>query len=62
MRVAVFSVHNFERDYLSGANADRHEIFFIDVRLNEQTARLAAGFDAVSILPLIMQTHPCLKF
>jgi D-lactate dehydrogenase len=49
MKVAVFSLHNFEKEYLLKANAERHELVLIPVALSESTAALAAGCQAVSI-------------
>lgn len=49
MTVAVFSLHNFEKDYLLKSNAGRHELVMISATLSESTAALAAGCDAVSI-------------
>jgi D-lactate dehydrogenase len=49
MKVAVFSLHNFEKDYLLKSNANRHELVLIPAPLGESTAALAAGCQAVSI-------------
>lgn len=49
MRVAVFSARSYDREYLTSANASRHELHFFEPHLNEQTAALAAGFSAVCI-------------
>ena len=49
MKTAVFSAHQFERDYLVAANAGRHELVFLDARLSEDTCPLAAGCQAVSL-------------
>ncbi|MEJ1237048.1 2-hydroxyacid dehydrogenase [Chryseolinea sp. T2] len=49
MKVAVFSVHNFERDYLIKSNAGRHELILLPTPLSESTVALARGCDAVSI-------------
>lgn len=49
MKIAVFSLHNFEKDYLLRSNADRHELVLINAALSESTAPLAAGCQAVSI-------------
>lgn len=49
MKVAVFSAHNFERDYLNKANQGKHDLTFFDARLTKETARLAEGFDAISL-------------
>lgn len=49
MNVAVFSLHNFEKDYLLKSNAGQHELVLIPATLSESTAALAAGCQAVSI-------------
>ncbi len=49
MKTAVFSAHQFEREYLETANVGRHELFFLDARLSEDTCALAAGCRAVSL-------------
>jgi D-lactate dehydrogenase len=49
VKVAVFSTKNYDREFLSAAHATRHEIHFFEPHLNEVTASLAAGFDAVCV-------------
>ncbi len=48
MRVAVFSTRSYDEHYLCAANEDAgHELHFFETRLNERTARLANGAEAV---------------
>jgi D-lactate dehydrogenase len=48
MRVAVFSTKAYDSRFLLAANADKaHDLVFYDVRLTSETARLAAGAQAV---------------
>jgi D-lactate dehydrogenase len=50
MRVAVFSSHSYDRDFLSHANTvleGGHELTFLDMRLSQDTAGLTAGYDCV---------------
>jgi D-lactate dehydrogenase len=47
MKVAVFSAGNYDREFLSAANAARYEIQLFERHLNETTVSLAAGFGAV---------------
>ena len=48
MRVAVFSSHQYDEEYLAAANTDAgHELVFLESRLKPHTAKLADGFDAV---------------
>jgi D-lactate dehydrogenase len=49
MKVAIFSAKNYDREFLSAANAARHEIHFFEPHLNEETVGLAAGFGAVCV-------------
>lgn len=54
MKFAIFDTHKFEKDYFESANqatrasgSQPHQITWLDARLNSQTARLAAGHEAV---------------
>lgn len=49
MKIAVFSTKPYDREFLSSANASRHELHFFEPHLSEQTAGLAAGFEAVCV-------------
>lgn len=50
MKVAVFSTKPYDRQFLEAANANhRHELVFLEPRLNERTAPLAAGFPGVCV-------------
>ena len=49
MKTAVFSAKKYDREFLSAANASRHELRFFEPHLDEQTAGLATGFDAVCV-------------
>ncbi len=49
MKVAVFSARNYDREFLTAANVSRHELYFFEPHLTEETASLAAGFDAVCV-------------
>ncbi len=48
MRVAVFSTHSFDRQFLDQANAGRgHDLHYFDTRLTTATCALASGFPVV---------------
>lgn len=50
MKIAVFSSHNYDRDFLSRANtalSGGHELRFFEARLNLDSVGLAAGHDAI---------------
>lgn len=50
MRVAVFSSKSYDRVYLDAANADgRHELVYLDGRLDHESARAAHGFPALCL-------------
>ncbi len=50
MKTAVYSFHAYEQPYLDAANAGpKHELLYLDLQLNGQTASLAQGCPAVSI-------------
>lgn len=49
MKVTVFSTHKFDKEFLSAANDGRHEIEYLEVSLDEKTARLAQGSDVVAL-------------
>lgn len=48
MKVAVFSTQQYDRTFLT-ANNTGHELTFFELPLNEQTALLAEGFEAVCV-------------
>jgi len=51
MRVAIFSTKYYEREYLDRSNAEgRHQLSYFDRALTEESADLAIGADAVSVL------------
>ncbi len=49
MKVAVYSTHQFETEYLIHANNGKHELHFINSTLNQETVLVAAGCKAISI-------------
>lgn len=51
MKVAVFSTKPYDQTFLTQANeeAHAHELTFLETRLNEATAALAKGFEAVCV-------------
>lgn len=49
MKTAVFSAKKYDREFLSAANASRHELRFFELHLSEETVSLAAGFEAVCV-------------
>ena len=49
MNVAIFSTKKYDREFLNAANASGHQLRFFEPHLNEETAGLATGFDAVCV-------------
>lgn len=49
MKVAVYSIHDFEREYLLKANGGKHDLLLIETRLSKASTPLANGCEAVSI-------------
>jgi len=49
MKAAVFSFHKFEKPFLEKANQSRHELVYIDTRLNLSSSAFAAGCKAVCL-------------
>lgn len=49
MKVATYSTHRFEKEYLLQANKGKHELLLLEARLSIQTAGLGKGCEAVSM-------------
>ncbi len=49
MKVAIFSTHGFEKEYLEAANQGRHDLLWLDARLDAQTVALAKDCEAVCL-------------
>jgi D-lactate dehydrogenase len=49
MRVLVYDTKRYDREGLTTANRGRHQLDFIEAQLNEHTAALAKGYEAISI-------------
>lgn len=49
MRIKIFSSKSYDRSFLEAANGGRHELEFLEPRLDESTAPIAAGADAVCV-------------
>jgi D-lactate dehydrogenase len=48
MKLAIFSALDFEREFFDAANESfHHDLVYYRERLHEETARMAAGFEAV---------------
>ncbi len=49
MNVVVYSTHRFEKNMLIEQNKDKHNLKFLELLLNTETAYLANGAEAVSV-------------
>lgn len=49
MKIAVFSVHDFEIPFLQDANKDEHELVFVSKKLNQQTVESAKDCDVACL-------------
>jgi D-lactate dehydrogenase len=49
MKVLVFSAKAYEKSYFTAANQEQHQLDFIEAQLDESTAALASGYDAVCV-------------
>lgn len=49
MKTLVYSIHGFDKPFLEKAAQGKHELVFTEKPLNETTANLAEGFDAVAL-------------
>lgn len=49
MNVAIFSAKKYDREFLNAANDSVHKLRFFEPHLNEETAGLATGFEAVCV-------------
>lgn len=47
MKVLFYSARPYDRESMQAVNNGRHELHFTEARLDAQTAKLAAGFEAV---------------
>lgn len=48
MKIAVFNTKSYDKQFLTEANKKyRHQLVFFEVHLNQNTCKLAAGFDGV---------------
>ena len=62
MEIAVFSAKPYDRAYLDRANQARgHELYYLEPRLDVNTAQLAVGCPAVSIFVNDTATRPVLE-
>lgn len=60
MKIAVFSTYRYDEDFLNQFNTD-HQLTYFVVPLNEQTAALTKGFDAICIFVNDSVNAPVIK-
>jgi D-lactate dehydrogenase len=49
MKTLIYSIHGFDKPFMEKAAKGKHELFFTEEPLNENTAILAKGYDAVAL-------------
>ena len=49
MDTIIYSTHKFEKEFLIKSNAGKHDLKFLELPLNIETAHLAAGATAISL-------------
>lgn len=49
MKVIAFSIHGFDRKSLEQAAETKHQLEFTECQLNENTAAMAEGFEAIAV-------------
>jgi len=49
MKIAIFSIHSFDRPFFEKIKNSNHEIVYFKEQLSKETAHLAKGFDAIAI-------------
>ncbi|UAM98184.1 2-hydroxyacid dehydrogenase [Polaribacter litorisediminis] len=49
MKIAIFNIHSWEKEYLETANAGKNTLKMLDAYLNIDTVKLAEGCEAISI-------------
>lgn len=52
MKTLFYSTQDFEKDFIIASNNNKHDIHFTEKGLNEDTAQLAAGFDAIALFTI----------
>jgi D-lactate dehydrogenase len=61
MKVLVYSIFGFDKPFMEKAAHGNHELVFTEQHLNENTAHLAQGFDAISIFTSDVASEPVLQ-
>jgi D-lactate dehydrogenase len=51
MKIALFSIHRFDRPFFEKIKNSNHELFYFKEQLTKETAHLAKDFDALAIFP-----------
>jgi len=49
MKIAIYSCHTFEKEYIEAANKDEHELIWVEETLDHNTIEKAKGCSAISI-------------
>ena len=57
MDTIIYSTHKIEKEFLIRANAGKHELKFLELSLNIETAHLPTGARAVEEAGLYLEDH-----
>jgi D-lactate dehydrogenase len=49
MKIAVFSIHTFDRPFFEKIKNGNHEVTYFKERLSKETAHFASGFDVIAV-------------
>jgi D-lactate dehydrogenase len=49
MKIAIFSIHSFDRPFFENIKNNNHELVYFQEQLSKETAHLAKDFDAIAI-------------
>lgn len=61
MKIAIYSAHPFEEEYIKQVNTDQHDLLFIEETLTENTVGKAEGCEAVLLFSSDKASQPVLE-
>jgi D-lactate dehydrogenase len=61
MKTLVYSIHDFDKPFLEKEAKSKHELVFCELPLNQYSAKLAQGFEAVALFTSDMANNEVLE-